>query len=507
MKQIQGVTLAGFLLAACLNGGGVGSAEGGLDQLITPQTFRPERSSSSNEDLYRNGDARPIPKGGTLVLADLEGPGVINHIWTTVGSYDPFNGRSLVVRMYWDGAEEASVEVPLGDFFGVGHSAQADYVSQPVAVSSHGRARNCYWKMPFQKSARITVSNDSEDYDTDSFYFYVDWERHESLPEGTPYFHVRYDQAFPAQPGDYTILETTGTGHYVGTVYSAQQVETGWYGEGDDRFYIDGEEFPSLRGTGTEDYFGDAWGFRKFSTPYFGVSLWEGYYPGDRSTAYRWHIEDPVPFKESLKVSIEHRGSVFDETGKNLGQFNERPDWVSSAAFWYQLPAVGVRANLPPAKERVAPYTVHHAADLVVNASPAEAVQKSGPTVNFAPGVSGGTIEFVFELKESGLHQINALIWHSIFGGIYEAFLDGESLGEPIDFYASGHDALWVSFDLHPLDAGSHTLRFEGRGLSPKRRTQAQPLNAFGMTYLMPLRLEDMEGYGRVLAELKEKGK
>jgi hypothetical protein len=407
--------------------------------------------------------------------------------------------------MYWDGAEEPSVEAPLGDFFGVGHAAHADFVSQPVAVSSHGRARSCYWRMPFRESARITVTNESETYRTDSLYFYVDWEQHDSLPEKTPYFHAKYRQEFPAKPGDYVILETTGAGHYVGTVHSAHQVEIGWYGEGDDRFYIDGEEMPSLRGTGTEDYFGDAWGFRMFSTPYYGVSLWEGYYPGDRTTAYRWHIEDPVPFKESLKVSIEHRGSVFTDNAEHLGQFNERPDWVSSVAFWYQDPPVPANSILPPPKDRVAPYDVQLASDLEIQGTSGALVHKEPPTVNFIPAeIENATIEFVFNVDKPGRYQINSLLWYSVYGGVYEAFLDGQSLGAPIDFCASGHDAVWTSFDLHDLEAGKHTLLFQSTGTSPHKRSLTPPRNAFGMTYLILLRLEDMEGYQSVLKEKTE---
>ncbi|MFH1743735.1 MAG: glycoside hydrolase family 172 protein, partial [bacterium] len=269
-----------FLVTLSLIACGTVWGQVGLDGLIQIQPYEARRSSSANEDLHSNGDGRAIAAGETLVLAELEGPGIISHIWTTVGSSDPFASRSLVLRMYWDGAEHPSVQAPLGDFYGVGHGASRNFVSQPVAVSGDGRSRNCYWRMPFRKSAKVTVTNESSEYRCDSLYYQVDWQKHDTLPEDMPYFHAQYRQDMPAKPGDYTILETEGRGHYVGTVYSAHQVELGWFGEGDDRFYIDGEPLPSLRGTGTEDYFGDAWGFREFSTPYIGVSLWEGYFPG-----------------------------------------------------------------------------------------------------------------------------------------------------------------------------------------------------------------------------------
>ncbi|GAG50381.1 unnamed protein product, partial [marine sediment metagenome] len=223
-------------------------------------------------------------------------------------------------------------------------------------------ARTCYWRMPFRKHIKVTVTNESPVYPVADFYYYLDWQQHESLPDDTTYFHAAYHQSMPAEKGHYTILDTKGAGHYVGTVYSVQQVELGWFGEGDDFIYIDGSETPQLRGTGTEDYFNDAWGFREFSTPFHGVSLYEGRHPGDRVTAYRWHIMDPITFKKSLRVMIEHRGSVMDETApvdeaKLVGS-EERPDWVSSVGFWYQYPPATITEPLPPAEKRTAPYRV-----------------------------------------------------------------------------------------------------------------------------------------------------
>ena len=471
------------------------AAEDVLDSLTRQQSFEARRVSSSHEDLGRNGDARSIDAGETLVLGDLEGPGIISHIWTTVGSEDPFYPRNLVLRFYWDGADKPSIEAPLGDFFGVGHGASQDFTSMPVATSSLGRSRNCFWKMPFRKSAKITVTNESKEHETDSFYYYLDWQKHDQLPEDTTYFHAQYRQAMPAVPGDYTILETEGRGHYVGTVYSAHQVELGWFGEGDDRFYIDGEDFPSMRGTGTEDYFGDAWGFRQFATPYYGVSLWEGYFPGDRVTAYRWHIQDPVPFKKSLKLSIEHHGSVFTDEGVNLGQFTERPDSVSSVAFWYQYPPVAFTEPIPPAEERLAPYKILPASSLVCRAEPAQLLATDPPSVNYMPMAEDSMIEFDFEIADAGKYQINAYLFHSVFSAVNQPLLDGKPLGDALDFCFSGHDPVWISFDLHDLEAGKHTLRFESKGLSPNRRTDAPPMQLFGMTHLILLRLEDMPGY------------
>lgn len=489
---------AGIILAA-VQAWGAGT---GLEGLHLKQAYEARRESSAHADLHKNGDARSIAAGETLVLGELEGPGAITHIWNTVGSADPFFSRSLVLRIYWDSAEKPSVEAPLGDFFGVGHGAAMNYTSQPAAVSSQGRSRNCFWTMPFKQSARVTVTNESETYDTDSFYYYLDWQKWDAWPEDATYFHARYRQEMPAKPGDYTLLETEGAGHYVGTVYSVQQVELGWFGEGDDRFYIDGEEQPSLRGTGTEDYFGDAWGFRAFATPYYGVSLWEGYFPGDRNTAYRWHIQDPVPFTKSLKVAIEHRGSIFTDQAQHLGQFIERPDWISSVAFWYQHPPVGASEPMPSAQDRLAPYQVLEASKLTTRASMELGVRKDGPTVSYMPLTGDAHIEFDFDIEEAGRYQVNGIIWYSLFGGVYQVSLDGQPLAKPLDLCMTGRDPIWTRFDLHELEAGKHTLRFEGQGSSPNRRSMALPAHAFEMTYLILLRLEDMEGYHQKLEEI-----
>jgi hypothetical protein len=350
--------------------------------------------------------------------------------------------------------------------------------------------------MPFRKKARITVTNESKEYRCDSFYFYVDWQKVTALPAAIAYFHAQYRQAMPAGEGDYTILETTGRGHYVGTVYSAHQTKLGWFGEGDDWFYVDGEETPSLRGTGTEDYFGDAWGFRKFSRPFHGVSLWEGYFPGDRVSAYRWHLTDPVPFRKSLKVAIEHRGSIFDEsTGVQKASFAERPDWIRSVAFWYQWPAAGLSDPLPPAEERIAPYRVLKASELTRRADPRTTITTESQRVLYVPRKGEAEIEFDFELDQPGTYQINAFLLYSVFGSRYQVFLDDEPLGTELDLYRSGADSVWTRFDLHKLTEGKHTLKFVGQGASPKRRTLAPRFFALGIDYLILLRLEDMEGY------------
>ncbi len=501
----KGLVCLSAVFLAC---SGVARAEG-LGRLTLPVAGSSQRASSSSEDLLKNGDAKSIACGETLVLLEAEGPGEVTHLWNTIGTEDFFHGRSVVVRVYYDGMDKPSVEAPLGDFFGVGHGAYKDFTSAPVSVSSTGRSRSCYWRMPFRKSIKITVTNDSPTIKVDSFYYYVDWQKLDALPEETLYFHAQYRQECPvAADKPYVVLDTRGRGQYVGTVLSAHQMETGWFGEGDDFFYIDGGETPRLRGTGTEDYFNDAWGFREFCTPYYGVPLYEGVLTGDRVTAYRWHIEDPVTFSESLRFEVEHKGSVFDDqapvTSMELGGFLDRGDWYSSVAFWYQQPAVGIAEPLPPVEARIPPYKVIKATEMVFTADPPLLILPQGPLVLYAPGQEESSIEFQFHVAEDGRYRLDGIFMFSLMGGVYQPMLDGKEVGDPLDLVIPNADYRWVNLDIHDLKAGQHTLRFEGRPFGKALRALATTYHAFGIGGVSLLRLDDMDGYQRTLREKRE---
>ncbi|MCC6155152.1 MAG: DUF2961 domain-containing protein, partial [Candidatus Hydrogenedentes bacterium] len=459
-------------------------------------------------DLTKNGDSRPIEPGQTLVLGDLEGPGVITHVWSTINSKDPFYPRSLVLRIYYDGMEKPSVEAPYGDFFGVGNGASAEMQSAAITTSAYGRARNCWWHMPFQKRAKVTITNESAEYRTDSFYYYLDWQKHASLPENTPYFHAQYAQAHPAQPGPYVVLDTQGRGHFAGVVYSALQTQVGWFGEGDDRFYIDGADRPQLSGTGTEDYFGDAWGFHEFTYPYHGVPMFEGYMPGDRVSAYRWHLADPITFTKSLRFEFEHFGSLFTESSQYIGQFYERPDWLSSVGFWYQSPVRQLDVPLPPIKERMPPYRVFKGVDLAYTAEPSAGVMKGKGEVTYLPSKPDARIAFEFTVDQPGTYRVRAMMGYAFVGGMYQPLVDGKAIGGPISFFIGDDDTRWVDFDRHKLEAGMHTLSFEGRGLSSEQRPGTPELYALQLNALVLLRLEDLAGYmdatNKALAEKKK---
>ncbi len=448
-----------------------GNPLSGLEQL---KNFETMRASSSDKD-WRNGnaDSRPIEPGATLVVADLEGPGMITHIWNTIAHNVTGYSRLLTLRMYWDGETHPSVECPIGDFFGIGHGIDQSFISLPIRVSSDGRGRNCYWPMPFRKSAKITVTNES-DKRCDAFYYYVDWQKHPSLPADTAYFHATYRQEYPCVMGkNYLIADLEGHGHYVGTIQSVQVMSSGWYGEGDDFFFIDGETEPRLRGTGTEDYFCDGWGFRQQDGPFYGTPLWQGYQAGNKSTAYRFHIPDPVTFKKSLRVEIEHKGSQQFPDGTSSG-FIERDDLMSSVGFWYQTEPHKAWAALPAGYDRFADRTWqlitgwkavatarHSDHHIEVQALPG--VSKEGKQLFFTPPDDKAWVEIEFTVEK----DLKAHLWgkfiHAPDYGIYRVSLDGAEIAK-VDLYKPQIKRESYHWGVRQLTAGRHTLRLDCAG-------------------------------------------
>lgn len=463
-----GLGLALGLCAQALAQLSPGNPLAGLEKL---KDFEAMRASSSDSD-WRNGndDWRPIEPGATLVLADLKGPGMITHFWNTIAHPAPFYSRLMTLRIYWDGEKHPSVECPIGDFFGIGHGLDKPFVSLPIKVSSDGRGRNCYWPMPFRKSARITVTNES-DKRCDAFYYYLDWQKHKSLPKNTAYFHAMYRQEYPCEMGrNYLLADLEGRGHYVGTVQSVQNMSGGWYGEGDDFFFVDGEVEPRLRGTGTEDYFCDGWGFRPHDGPFYGAPLWEGYAPGNRGSVYRFHLPDPVPFKKSLRVEIEHKGSQEfpDKTGSG---FIERDDLMSSVAFWYQTEPHKAWPALPPGPERLAEQTLqlitgwkavakakHSGHPLQVQDLPGTA--KEGKQLFFTPGDDKGWLEIPFTVDRAVTAHLWGKFIHAPDYGIYRVALDGAELAV-VNLYDSTINRQAERWGARALTAGPHILRLE----------------------------------------------
>lgn len=311
-----------------------------LRSLARDKDFTSKRISSFDR-TGGNNDRISIEPGETAVLAEIEGPAAIHHIWVTIAA-EAFYGRKIVLRMHWDGEESPSVSVPVGDFFGVGHGLNRNFSSLPISCSSEGRARNSYWYMPFRDSARITATNEGTET-VGAFYYYIDYRELPSLEEDATYFHAQYRQAMPCLPGkNYIILDAEGLGHYVGCNLSILQRAMGWWGEGDDMIFVDGETFPSLHGTGSEDYFSDAWGMREDDNLFYGCPLQEpDFQMGSKATVYRFHLPDPIPFKKSIHVTIEH------------GHANDRSDFYSSVAYWYQREPHKRFPSLPPVEQRL----------------------------------------------------------------------------------------------------------------------------------------------------------
>ncbi|MBN2853745.1 MAG: DUF2961 domain-containing protein [Clostridia bacterium] len=316
-----------------------------FSKLSKPSHFQAKRESSYDR-TGGNEDKRSIKPGETLVLADVEGPGKIAHIWCTIAAEEvPMFNRMLVLRFYWDGEQSPSVEVPVGDFFGSGHGMEADCITLPIYSVNGGKGRNCFFEMPFKKHALLTITNEAKQ-EVRSFYWNIDWQKHDSLDDDILYFHAKYRQEFPTVKGKhYTVIDIKGKGNYVGTVLNVEKAEKpGWFGEGDEKVYIDGEEFPTIYGTGTEDYFLTAWCPHIYHSPYSGFSIYEGISkPGSKMTGYRFHVVDPIPFTRSLRFDIEH---AWTDQNENFC------DHYSSVAYWYQQEPHMSTDKFPEADER-----------------------------------------------------------------------------------------------------------------------------------------------------------
>jgi hypothetical protein len=330
---------------------------------------------SSYDRLGGNRDWLTLPAHQTAPIVDIQAAGCIRHIWMTMGSEEEAFARKVVLRTWWDGEKEPSIECPIGDFFGIGHGIIKNFWSLPLQMSAKdGRALNCWFPMPFASSARFEVENDTG---TDlQLYFYFDYEIYPQLEDGYGRFHAQWRRENPttgwgdsrrrfaqdhlymwevwSKPnldgaGNYVILEAKGKGHYVGChldIDCFARDKNDWYGEGDDMIFIDGESWPPrLHGTGTEDYFNTAYGpSEEFCSPYQGITVnsgdaewsWRG-----KNSTYRYHIEDPIYFEKSIRVTIEH------------GHANSLTNDYASTAYWYQTEPHQSFPPLLPVEQRL----------------------------------------------------------------------------------------------------------------------------------------------------------
>jgi Protein of unknown function (DUF2961) len=323
---------------------------------IGPENFTGEKGKAgmSTDGPAAKGAARELGQGwkvspyahvpahSTFTLAEISGSGVIQQIWMTPAPLD--KTRFYILRFYWDDETEPSVECPLGDFFACGWGRYCQISSLPVCVNP-GSAFNCYWQMPFRKKCKITLEN--IDNSPMTIYYQVNYALTQ-VPADAAYFHAQFRRENPLKTkGTYTILDgVEGKGQYVGTYLAWGVHHTGWWGEGEIKFFMDGDkEFPTICGTGTEDYFCGSYDFEthsegkghytEFSTPYSGLAQVirpDGLYDSqERFGLYRWHIMDPIRFEKDLKVTIQALG------WKSEGRYLQLQDDIASVAFWYQL--------------------------------------------------------------------------------------------------------------------------------------------------------------------------
>ena len=335
-----------------------------LNDLSIVRTARTGRFSSWDTS-GRNGDAWTIEPGETRVLADIDGPGMITHLWMTQGNHY----RECLLRFTWDNAKYPSVVVPLGDFFGLGHNIVNSYQSLLFTASTRGNnqfntgcALNSYVRMPYRERALVELVNESKEAHRQ--YFYIDYESVEtSLPDQMGYFHAEFRRENPfggwgheirvntpaanivnkertAWDNNFVILDTKGCGHYLGCNLSVTNFQGTWWGEGDDMIWVDGYKWPpDLHGTGSEDYLNQAWGMQDNAFLRNGSSIHEAN-TGGYQTSYVHHLENPVRFQKEIKVTIEH------------GHGNHLCNEMSSVAYWYALKPSRV-AKVPPVAKRL----------------------------------------------------------------------------------------------------------------------------------------------------------
>lgn len=317
-----------------------------LNNLAHFKHYRSKRISSYDR-TGKNADRLVIKSGETAEIARIKGAGIIKHIWVTISCKDSMLRRNAILRMYWDGEQDASVQSPIGDFFGQGWGEKYNFISLPLAVApKDGNALNCYFPMPFSDGAILTVENQSKEQ-IDAFYYYIDYEEHDSIGAEMGRFHAFWNREL-TEPlpegenewsilgpqgenidgaGNYVFADIEGRGHFVGVNYYVDSPSPVWYGEGDDMFFIDGEKWPSsLHGTGTEDFFNSSWCPKEiYMHPYFGYARvneqtgWLG-----RTHCYNFFLESPVAFNQSLKATIEH------------GHNNCLTLDLVTVAYWYQ---------------------------------------------------------------------------------------------------------------------------------------------------------------------------
>lgn len=421
---------------------------------------------------------------GTVTLAEIEGPGAITHIWVTINSPEEFHLRKIIIRIYWDGEEYPSVEAPIGDFFGLGHGKYYLYHSMPISIGSD-KGMNCFWFMPFKESAKITITNEGR-MPIRSFYYYIDYRQYDEddiavneILDSMGMFHAQYSQQSPPEKKDgFQILYAEGKGHYVGCNMSIELNSNGWWGEGDDKFYIDGEEAPSIQGTGSEDYFCGAWCYADdFYSLYFGCPLHGKSEKGGLWNVYRYHIENPITFNNSIKLIIE---AIHSNAPEDL------PDNYSCVAYWYQtephleFPEMPVVADRIP-KINKSPMKIEGALEaenlsiarrsakdevLIQNMTAFQGLWSNDKQIWFPANNVGDFFELKFNIHDSDQYLVHGYFTKSHDYGIMNVYIDNSLLNiTPIDLYArEAQTADPLKLGKIKLKKGMHIIKFVSVG-------------------------------------------
>ncbi|MBN1344566.1 MAG: DUF2961 domain-containing protein [Phycisphaerae bacterium] len=485
-----------------------------------PAEVKPAAAARAADDLGQGWKVRPflrVNSGQTATLMDVDGPGVIQHIWMVEGL-----SRAHVLRFYWDGESRPSIEVPAPDFFAVGHELFAPVNSQAVIVNAQN-ALNCYWPMPFRKHVKVTFTNEAGK-DLELLAFQITYAETE-VPDNAGYLHAQWRRGMTDKVNPYVIVDgVKGRGRYVGTFLAWTQLETGWFGEGEIKFFMDGDEaFPTICGTGTEDYFCGSFGFASiYTTAYVGTTLpgditdekiinrfLADLNPGQRKTMagligkgppyfwslYRWHILDPICFEKDLRVTIQALG-----WGKD-GKYAKLSDDIASVAYWYQAEPHAAFPRLPSLAKRVARQKSR--IKRVKGALEGEELKvlsmSAGKTTRQTGGLQGGAwsggaqlwwtgakpgdaLDLAIPVAKAGRHRVKIRLTRACDYGVVQLSLDGRKLGGAIDLYSDVAVPTDV-LDLGEVDLakGTRTLRVEIVGANEKAKKE----HMFGLDYVL----------------------
>ncbi|MCU0960567.1 MAG: DUF2961 domain-containing protein [Pirellulaceae bacterium] len=469
----------------------------GQGGMMIPNPSEPPESQAASaraaDDLGQGWKVKPflrVNAGQVATLMDVAGPGVLQHIWLVEQL-----SRDHVLRFYWDHEETPSIEVPAPDFFAVGHERFAPVNSLAVIVNP-ANALNCYWPMPFRRHARVTLTNEGTS-DLTLLAYQITYQLTD-IPENTAYLHAQWRRANTGTQNPYVVVDgIRGNGRYVGTFLAWTQMERGWWGEGEIKFFLDGDlEFPTICGTGTEDYFCGSYGFAQpYSTAYVGTTLptKDNDPPPSQWSLYRWHIPDPICFQQELRVTIQALGWY------PHGKYKKTEDDIASVAYWYQSEPHAAFPPLPPIEAR---RPIHTMLQVKGGGIEGESLQVQAVTrgeakiqdVRFVgarwsqdkhlwwtgAGV-GDTLTLGFDVPETATYHLFARLTKARDYGIVQLALDGQPAGEPLDLY---HPAPMptgeVELDARALEAGRHELTVKIVGANEL----AEKAYMFGIDYL-----------------------